>query len=238
MNETNRLLALQSYNVLDTPPDSAFDRITEMMAYCFRTPIALISLVDADRIWFKSKQGLSVSQIARVPGLCASAMLCDKVYVVNDAVTDSRTLANPLVTGELGLRFYAAAPLITHDGYRLGTVNVIDLSPREFSAGDENLLQQFAAVAMNQMELRLSARKTIESLARVLCGIKHPGELEKIMTVCAWTKKVKIAGKWMTFDEFLVNELGLALTHGCAPEAEAALYQSFGLGPEDMPARK
>ena len=129
--EYQRLLALRRFDILDTPPDGSFDRITRLAAELFEVPIALVSLVDEDRIWFKSRSGLdNVSEISRDPGLCASAILSDDVYLVEDARSDPRTLANPLVAGEFGLQFYAAAPLVTADGYQLGTLCVIDHHPR------------------------------------------------------------------------------------------------------------
>jgi GAF domain-containing protein len=92
--------------------------------------MAIISRVDQDRIWFKSHHGLDVEQIDRDPGLCASAILSEEGYLVEDARQDPRTLTNPLVVGKMGLRFYAAAPLTTHDGHNLGTFCLIDQKPR------------------------------------------------------------------------------------------------------------
>ena len=226
-SEPQRLAALRNYDILDTPPDGAFDRIATLAARCFRTPIALVTLVDEDRIWFKSRHGLGVEQIPRSPGLCASAILSDAAYTVRDALTDVRTLANPLVTGALGLRFYAAAPLITHDGFRLGTINVIDFAPRDFSADDEKLLQDLSAMVVDLLELRLSARKTIGTLSQVLTGIKHPEELAKLVTVCAWTNKIRIGGRWISFAQFMGDELGLHVTHGMSPEAEEAFSKDL-----------
>ena len=115
-NETQRMVAVQRYDVLDTPPDGMFDRITAIAARRFNVPISIISIVDTDRIWFKSHHGLNVEQIGRDPGLCASAILGDDPYILSDASVDPRSLANPLVAGEFGLRFYTAVPLQTHDG--------------------------------------------------------------------------------------------------------------------------
>ncbi|MDP1777290.1 MAG: SUMF1/EgtB/PvdO family nonheme iron enzyme, partial [Brevundimonas sp.] len=129
--EALRLDAVRRYDILDTPPDGSFDRLAAIAARRFKTPIAIISIVDNDRIWFKSHHGLNVSEIDRAPGLCASAILSAETYVLTDAKLDPRSLANPLVAGEFGLRFYAAAPLITHDGFNLGTLCVIDFEPRE-----------------------------------------------------------------------------------------------------------
>lgn len=213
--ELERLNVLQGYSILDTPPDGAFDRVTFLATQLFKVPISIISLVDEDRIWFKSRQGLEVNQIPRSPGLCASAIFSDEAYVVKNAIEDPRTLANPLVVGELGLRFYAAAPLVTHDGYRLGTINIIDVHPREFQVEDEMLLKTLASLVMDQMELRLAARKTIETLTIVFKEVQN---LDQILTVCAWTKKIRLDGEWYTFEEFLEKKLGLTITHGIHPE--------------------
>jgi diguanylate cyclase (GGDEF)-like protein/PAS domain S-box-containing protein len=161
-NESERLERLRCYEILDTPPDGAFDRITAIAARFFRVPIALVSLVDHDRIWFKSRYGLDVEQIAREPGLSASAIWQDDVYEIRNALEDPRTIGNRLVSGALGLRFYAAAPLKTPDGYNLGTLCIIDKHPRELSPEDKDTLADLAAIVMDEMELRLSARKLIE----------------------------------------------------------------------------
>src|SRR5579872_2918377 len=95
--EKDRLATLNSYEILDTPPDGAFDRVTALAGHFFKVPVCLVSLVDEDRIWFKSRFGLDTDQIPRTPGLCASAMFSEKAYVVKNAVKDPRTLANPLV---------------------------------------------------------------------------------------------------------------------------------------------
>lgn len=165
--EEQRLAALRKYDILDTPPDGCFDRVTAIAAKIFRTPIAIVSLVDEDRIWFKSTQGLDVQQIDRVPGLCASAILEGDPYIVEDAKTDPRTLANPLVAGDFGLRFYAAAPLRTRDGFNLGTLCVIDREPRAVEPEEIQQLEHLAAIVMDQMELRLEARRAVAEVTEV-----------------------------------------------------------------------
>ncbi|MEA5451613.1 PAS domain S-box protein [Leptolyngbya sp. CCNP1308] len=152
--DVERLAAVQRYHTLDTPPDAAFDRITALAARLFQVPIALITVVDRDRIWFKSRHGLAIEQIDREPGLCASAILQGEVYTIADARQDPRTLTNSLVRGEFGLRFYAAAPLTTQDGYNLGTLCIIDRQPRRFTADEAQTLADLAAVVMDQLELR------------------------------------------------------------------------------------
>lgn len=189
-DEPGRLAALRRYDILDSPPDGAFDRITAVAARLFGAPIAIVSLVDTDRIWFKSHHGIDAEQVDREPGLCASAILQDDPWVVTDASTDPRTLANPLVAGSLGLRFYAGVPLRTHDGFNLGTLCVIDHAPRQVSPSEVAILGDLASVVMDEMELRLSARHSIalesalrrsaEETARVLQEGLLPSELPEV----------------------------------------------------------
>ena len=158
-NEHERLSALDRYEILDTPADGAFDRITRLASMILDVPIAIVSLVDHDRIWFKSKHGLEVEEIGRDPGLCASAILQDETWIIGDARTDPRTLANPLVAGEFGLQFYAGSPLRTSDGYNLGTLCVIDKEPRELEPEQVRVLEDLAALVVDELELRLAARR-------------------------------------------------------------------------------
>ena len=170
--EQARLAAVRRYDVLDTPPDGAFERITAVAARLFDVPISIISIVDADRIWFKSHHGLEADEIGRDPGLCASAILEDSPWLITDARADPRTLANPLVAGEFGLQFYAGAPLRTHDGHNLGTLCVIDREPREVTAEEARTLTDLASVVMDELELRLSARRTLSLEAE----LRHQAE--------------------------------------------------------------
>jgi len=171
-NEAERLVALRRYQILDTPPDGAFDHIAGMAANFFHVPIAIVSLVDEDRIWFKSHHGIEANQVGRDPGLCASAILSPEIYHLRDALHDVRAMANPLVAGSLGLRFYAAAPLRTHDGFNLGTLCIIDRTPRDLASDESEMLTKMAGLVMDQMELRLAARKVAE-LEQVQRTITH-----------------------------------------------------------------
>jgi len=166
-DEEQRLEAVRRYAVLDTPPDRVFDRIATLAARIFHTPIASVTIVDEDRIWFRARHGLGVMETDRVPGLCASAILKDGPTVVTDASIDPSTISNPLVAGGMGVRFYAAAPLITSDGYRLGTLNVIDHKPRDISDDEVATLQDLAAMVVDELELRLAARRSAETRAQL-----------------------------------------------------------------------
>ncbi len=164
-DEAERLAAVQRYDILDTPADGTFDRITALAARLFDVPIAIVSLVDHDRIWFKSHHGLEIDQIGRDAGLCASAILHEGPWIVNDAPYDPRALANPLVAGEFGLKFYAGVPLRTSDGHKLGTLCILDFEPRDLTAKETSTLDDLAAMVMSEMELRLASRRAV-ALAR------------------------------------------------------------------------
>ncbi|GAB7045441.1 GAF domain-containing protein [Catenuloplanes indicus] len=155
--ELRRLEAVRRYSLVDAPAEDAYDRIAFVAATIFDTPIATVSLVEQDRVWLAACQGLTgVREVGKEPGLCASVIAQDDTYVVSDAVRDPRTLEHPLVRGDLGLRFYAAAPIRTHDGYRLGTVNVIDNRPRTATPRQLKALEHLAAMVADELELRLS----------------------------------------------------------------------------------
>lgn len=169
-SESRRLAALRRYDILDTPPDGAFDRITAMASRLLGTPVAIVSLVDEDRIWFKSHHGLDVEQIDREPGLCASAVMGTDAYVLTDASIDPRSLANPLVAGQFGLRFYAGVPLRTREGHNLGVLCCVDFRPRDVSEQEMAHLRDLAAIVMDEIELRRAAREVDDlnaSLRRV-----------------------------------------------------------------------
>lgn len=165
--EGKRIEVLKKYEILDTPADGTFDRITNLASTIFKVPIAIISLVDTDRIWFKSHHGLPINQIDRSPGLCASAILSKDPYIVENAIEDPRTLANPLVAGDFGLRFYAAAALQTQDNFNLGTLCIIDKTPRTFTEAENEILKQLADIVVDEMEMRLTIRNTVAKIKQL-----------------------------------------------------------------------
>lgn len=161
-SERRRLAVVRRYEILDTPPDGSFDRVAALAARAFGVPMASVTIVDEDRIWFKASVGLpGVVQAPREPGLCASVIVQGEPYVLPDTLRDELAAANSMVCGELGLRFYAAAPIVTADGYRLGTVNVLHTQPREVTQQEEATLQDLAAVVADELELRLAARRLV-----------------------------------------------------------------------------
>jgi len=158
-DEAARMSEVHRLDILDTPADGAFDRIAALAARVFGVPIAIVSIVDHDRIWFKSHHGLDLDQIPRDLGLCASAIMTDLPWVVEDARSDPRALSNPLVAGEFGLQFYAGVPLKTREGHNLGTLCVLDFEPRTVTLEEITTLEDLASVVMNELELRLESRR-------------------------------------------------------------------------------
>ncbi len=160
INETARLEALRRYNILDTPPELAFDRITSLAARLFDVPIALVSLIDASRGWFKSCYGFDLREVQRDATICNFALLSDEVLVIPDTRQDRRLTCNPFVQNEPGLRFYAGAPLITQDGFNLGTLCLLDTQPRPALSPEQQAnLADLAAMVMDELELRLATHK-------------------------------------------------------------------------------
>src|SRR5260370_615397 len=146
--------ALEKSASLDSEPEQAFDGLRVVASYVCQTPIALISLVDEDRQWFKAKVGISATETSRNIAFCSTAIQQRDVFVVPDALQDERFRTNPLVVSEPNIRFYAGAPLINEDGYALGTLCVIDRTPRNLAADQEAALKALSRLVLMQMEFR------------------------------------------------------------------------------------
>ena len=178
LNEKARLQALRRYKILDTDPEGAFDDLTILASHICETPVALISLIDSDRQWFKSKVGLSVSETPREVSFCARAIQQSDLFVVPDASKDPRFSSNPFVVADPKIRFYAGAPFTSSDGHPLGTLCVVDLVPRELTAN-----QQAALVALShQVQAQFELRRNLIEL-RVALDERDRAEAERDRTL-------------------------------------------------------
>jgi anti-sigma regulatory factor (Ser/Thr protein kinase) len=164
-DESARLEALHRYRILDTQPERRFDDLTMLASHICGTPMALITLVDADRQWFKSRVGLTIAETSRAVSFCAHAIQQHDLLVVPDALADVRLRDNPFVTGEAHIRFYAGAPLVTPDGHALGTLCVIDRVSRTLTPDQLEALDALRRQGESQLELRRNLLELEQALA-------------------------------------------------------------------------
>jgi GAF domain-containing protein len=162
-NEAKRLNVLWQYDILDTVPEEVFDELAELASHICEAPVALITLVDEKRQWFKARVGTSARETSRDISFCAHAMLHDDLFIVSDASKDPRFKKNPLVTGKMKVRFYAGAPLKSPDGYALGTLCVVDSKPRVLREEQKKSLRILARHVETQLELRRHAKELAEA---------------------------------------------------------------------------
>jgi GAF domain-containing protein len=153
-DDADRLRALRGFEILDTAPEEAFDDLVRVAAYVCGTSMAAVSLVDEDRQWFKARLGLPLVETPRSESFCSHTIEQRGVLEVPDATADPRFAGSPLVRGALALRFYAAAPLITPEGFAIGTVCVLDRKPHTLDSGQRSALLALASQAMAQVVLR------------------------------------------------------------------------------------
>ena len=202
-DEQDRLAALIGYGVLDTEPERPFDDVARLASMLCGTPIALVSLVDASRQWFKARVGLEVSETPREIAFCAHAILEDQVLVVEDASRDPRFADNALVTGGPRIRFYAGAPLQTPGGYEIGTVCVIDRRSRRLSEEQLTALQALARVAIDELELRRIRTRRDRRFS------------SSFLPLCAVCKKVRdLNDDWCTIETYLAETNDVRISHG------------------------
>jgi diguanylate cyclase (GGDEF)-like protein len=185
-DEELRVRSLQKMQLLSTPAELDFDRITRTAAEYFQAPIALVSLVDRDRQWFKSRQGLDLPETPRSFSFCAHAILGDEAFAVTDAREDERFADNPLVTGEPGVAFYAGFPVKNGQGYKIGTLCIIDRRPRTFTEEDVDRLEDFA----RWLELVIENRRLGESQNQLLAELTQARRESMICPMTqAWNRR-------------------------------------------------
>ena len=211
-NETRRLAALREYRILDTEAEQAYDDITTLAAYLCDVPIAMISLVDESRQWFKSKLGLNQRETPRDVAFCAHAILQTEPLIVRDAFKDARFADSALVTREPYIRFYAGFPLFTPEGFALGTLCAIDRRPRVLSADRKLAMQALSRQVIALLELRRISARMAEALDKVRT-------LHELLPICAWCKRIRDDhGYWKQVEAYIHEHTGADFTHGICPE--------------------
>jgi GAF domain-containing protein len=211
-NEAERLAALKEYHILDTGTEQSYDDIVILAAHICKVPIAMISLVDEVRQWFKSKVGVEQQQTSRDVAFCAHAILQKEPFTVRDATKDRRFADSALVTGEPYIRFYAGIPLINPEGLALGTLCVVDRQPRRLTAAQHKALQALSRQVIALLELRRVSTHLAEALDRVKT-------LQGLLPICAWCKRIRDdKGYWDQVEAYFHKSTGADFTHGICPQ--------------------
>lgn len=212
VEEESRLRVLREYLVLDTGPEARFDEITHLASRICNAPIALMSLVDADRLYFKSHVGLDSQETPFPHAFCGHAIKQRGIFMVSDSHADARFAGHPLVTEPPHIRFYAAAPLVTPTRHAVGTLCVIDHVPRSLNA-DQSLALEVLA---RQIIVQLEQRRTISELKEAISTIKT---LQGLLSICAWCKKIRQDdGKWEHLEQYVSKHSDATFSHSICPD--------------------
>ncbi len=205
------MAALRQHRLVGTAPEREFDDIARLAALICGTPIALMSLVDADRQWLKARIGLDVAETPREHAFCSYTILGDDILVVEDATKDERFARNPLVTADPHIRFYMGAPLVDNSGHALGSLCVIDRRPRTLNATQRDGLETLARHMSSLLELR----RVSSELAGALDEVKA---LQGLLPMCCHCKGIRDdAGYWKGLEEYLAEKTGADFSHGICP---------------------
>ena len=220
-NEKARLEALHQLEILDTEMQPEFDAFVKLAGHICGTPVALISLVDTERQWFKAKIGVEETQTDRNISFCGHAILGGEVMVVNDTILDPRFFDNPLVIAGPKIRFYAGAPLTTKEGFALGTLCALAPQPKELDAQQLECLSLLAKQVTKFME----ARKTARLLKHALTEIKV---MKQVLPICAGCKKIRNDdGGWDMLEDYISAHADTDFTHGICPDCVVDTLKGF-----------
>jgi GAF domain-containing protein len=217
-NESARLKALRQYQVLDTAPEQIFDDVTKLAAFICGAPIAIMSLIDEERQWFKSRVGTPVAETPREHALCAHTILQKEIMEVEDTRNDRRFADNPLVLNAPYIRFYAGAPLLTPDGHALGSLCVIDRHPRTLSTEQRDCLARLARQVMTNLEFR----RVSADLAEAAANIKT---LSGLLPICSSCKQIRNDdGYWQQVEIYVQEHSHAKFTHGICPDCAEKIF--------------
>ncbi len=224
-NEADRLKALLACQILGTSSEPDFDDLTMLASDICQTPIALITLVDSNRQWFKSKVGIDAKETPRSVAFCSHAILQMDLFVVPDALRDERFADNPLVTSEPNIRFYAGAPLQTHSGHNVGTLCVIDRVPRELTPEQGEALRALGRQAVAQLELRRHIREHQELLQNLRDAHGKVKILSGLIPICASCKQIRDdQGYWNHVESYINTHSEADFSHDICPSCAKKLY--------------
>jgi hypothetical protein len=217
-HEQARLDALHRYGILDSEPERRFDDIAKLAAAALDMPIAMVSFVDDDRQWSMATVGIARGEVSRAQSFCTHAITQDWSLVIEDASIDARVHATALVSGATQARFYAGAPLITPEGQRVGTVCVIDTSPRTLARRELDILAGLARQTVELLEHRLTAARLGEALQRLQT-------MATLIPICSHCRKVRDeANHWLTLERLVQAKTGSRFTHGICPDCVREHY--------------
>jgi GAF domain-containing protein len=220
-NDAKRVEALRRFDILDTQPEPIFDDVVHIASAICNTPIAVMSLVDSERQWFKARVGLDSSETPREQAFCAYTILGTEPLVVEDAKTDERFADNPFVTSAPHIRFYAGAPLIDRDGNALGSLCVVDQIPRKINVQQQRALKALARSVIAHLELR----RVSCQLAQALNDLKT---LRGLLPICSHCKNIRNdKGYWDSVESFVSAHSEAGFTHSICPNCIKKLYPDF-----------
>lgn len=219
--EAERLDALRRYRILDTAPERAFDDLTYLASFFCKTPMSLVTFVDRDRQWFKSRVGFTHPQTSRGLSFCAHTILQSTVMVVPDMGADVRFRENALVTHDPGIRFYAGAPIFSIDGLPLGALCVLDREPRTLTVGQEEALRAMSRLAGALLETR-------RSVGELAIAMDSMNLLSQMLPVCSSCRRLQNEkGDWISLEHYVRDHAHQAGGHGTCPDCARRLYPDY-----------
>lgn len=222
-NETERLEALRQYQVLDSGKERNYDEISRLAAFICGTPMAAVTLIDKDRQWFKSTAGFEATETSREAAFCGYTVLQNDILVVEDATKDARFASSPLVTGNPNIRFYAGAPLLSHDECAIGSLCVIDTVPRVLSASQMAALTSLSHLVMTELELRKLSGELAASLREVKA-------LRDVLPTCSFCRKIRNEkGEWSDLEHYIMDETVTRFSHGICPDCAKIHYPGINV---------